>query len=115
MTNRDVVDVLQWFNDFSEAEYARSGNIATRDVILPQGPLEDFSHTIEPHLRKLGLPTALERGVVTLIKEYQVHHNTTLYMIDIIQHGDNTISNLSSSSSYSQSSYNESTEEMKNY
>lgn len=115
MTNRDVVDVLQWFNDFSEAEYARSGNIATRDVILPQGPLEDFSHTIEPHLRKLGLPTALERGVVTLIKEYQVHHNTTLYRIDIIQHGDNTISNLSSSGSYSQSSYNESTEEMKNY
>ncbi|XP_063616170.1 mRNA turnover protein 4 homolog [Cydia splendana] len=72
MTNRDVVDVLQWFNDFSESEYARSGFVATEDVILPQGPLEDFSHTIEPHLRKLGLPTALERGVVTLIKEYQV-------------------------------------------
>ncbi|XP_063394994.1 mRNA turnover protein 4 homolog [Cydia fagiglandana] len=72
MTNRDVVDVLQWFNDFSESEYARSGFVATEDVILPQGPLEDFSHTIEPHLRKLGLPTTLERGVVTLIKEYQV-------------------------------------------
>ncbi|XP_059048132.1 mRNA turnover protein 4 homolog [Achroia grisella] len=72
MTNRDVPDVLQWFNDYSESEYARSGFIAERDVILPSGPLEDFSHTIEPHLRRLGLPTSLERGVIHLIKEYQV-------------------------------------------
>lgn len=72
MTNRDVGDVLQWFKNFSEMEYARSGFVATRDVILPVGPLEDFSHTIEPHLRRLGLPTSLERGVINLIKEYQV-------------------------------------------
>ncbi|CAH2050234.1 unnamed protein product, partial [Iphiclides podalirius] len=72
MTNRDVMDVLQWFKDFHAAEYARAGFIATKDVILSQGPLEDFSHTIEPHLRKLGLPTSLERGVIHLIKEYQV-------------------------------------------
>ncbi|XP_072944985.1 mRNA turnover protein 4 homolog [Epargyreus clarus] len=72
MTNRDVPDVLQWFKDFQEPEYARAGFVATRDVILPQGPLQDFSHTIEPHLRRLGLPTSLERGVINLIKEYQV-------------------------------------------
>ncbi|XP_026758954.2 mRNA turnover protein 4 homolog [Galleria mellonella] len=72
MTNRDVPDVLQWFKDFTESEYARSGFIATHDVILPSGPLKDFSHTIEPHLRRLGLPTSLERGVIHLIKEYQV-------------------------------------------
>ncbi|XP_045528427.1 mRNA turnover protein 4 homolog [Pieris brassicae] len=72
MTNKDVVDVLQWFEDFEDSEYARSGFIATRDVILPQGPLKDFSHTIEPHLRRLGLPTSLEKGVVNLLKEYQV-------------------------------------------
>lgn len=72
MTNRDVPDVLQWFKDFSEPEYARSGFVATEDVLLPQGPLEDFSHSIEPHLRRLGLPTSLEKGVIHLIKEYQV-------------------------------------------
>ncbi|VVC90532.1 mRNA turnover protein 4 homolog [Leptidea sinapis] len=72
MTNRDVIDVLEWFKTFDDAEYARSGFIATKDVILPKGPLEDFSHTIEPHLRRLGLPTSLERGVIHLIKEYQV-------------------------------------------
>uniref|UniRef100_A0A1E1W6I7 Ribosome assembly factor mrt4 n=2 Tax=Pectinophora gossypiella TaxID=13191 RepID=A0A1E1W6I7_PECGO len=72
MTNRDVPDVLKWFEDYEDTEFARSGFKATRDVILPQGPLEDFSHTIEPHLRRLGLPTSLERGVIHLIKEYQV-------------------------------------------
>lgn len=72
MTNRDVPDVLQWFKDFSEPEYARSGFIATQDVTLPKGPLDDFSHSIEPHLRQLGLPTSLERGIIHLIKEYQV-------------------------------------------
>ncbi|CAG4965305.1 unnamed protein product [Colias eurytheme] len=72
MTNRDVIDVLQWFKDFEDSEYARAGFVATKDVILPKGPLADFSHTIEPHLRRLGLPTSLERGVINLIKEYQV-------------------------------------------
>ncbi|OWR54022.1 mRNA turnover protein 4 homolog [Danaus plexippus] len=72
MTNRDVPDVLEWFKNLEATEFARSGFIATKDVILPQGPLPDFSHTIEPHLRRLGLPTSLERGVINLIKEYQV-------------------------------------------
>ncbi|XP_045775214.1 mRNA turnover protein 4 homolog [Maniola jurtina] len=72
MTNRDVIDVLEWFKTYRATEYARAGFVATKDVILPQGPLEDFSHTIEPHLRRLGLPTSLEKGVIHLIKEYQV-------------------------------------------
>ncbi|GBP29261.1 mRNA turnover protein 4 homolog [Eumeta japonica] len=72
MTNRDVDEVLQWFDNFSESEYARAGFIAIKDVVLPIGPLSGFSHAIEPHLRKLGLPTTLERGVIHLIKEYQV-------------------------------------------
>lgn len=36
------------------------------------GPLPDFSHAIEPHLRKLGMPTKLERGIVTLYSDYTV-------------------------------------------
>lgn len=72
MTNKNVVDVLKYFEDYGESEFARAGFIATRDVTLPAGPLEGFSHAIEPHLRKLGLPTSLERGVIHLIKEFQV-------------------------------------------
>lgn len=86
MTNRDVPDVLNWFKGYEATEFARSGFVATRDVILPQGPLEDFSHTIEPHLRRLGLPTSLERGVINLIKEYQVCNVLFLISCYILNH-----------------------------
>lgn len=72
MTNKDVFDVLEYFKSYSEKEFARAGFVATKDVLLPVGPLTGFSHAIEPHLRRLGLPTSLEKGVITLIKEYQV-------------------------------------------
>lgn len=39
---------------------------------MEEGPLEQFSHAMEPYLRKLGLPTKLEKGVVTLLKSYEV-------------------------------------------
>ncbi len=36
------------------------------------GPLDQFSHSMEPYLRSLGLPTSLERGKVTLLQDYTV-------------------------------------------
>jgi mRNA turnover protein 4 len=41
-------------------------------ILLLPGPLQDFSHAIEPHLRKLGMPTKLDRGVVTLFSDFTV-------------------------------------------
>ena len=38
-------------------------------MVLNQGPMEQFPHSIEPQLRALGLPTSLKRGVVHLIAE----------------------------------------------
>lgn len=43
-------------------DFARAGFEATELVTLPEGPLPQFSHAIEPHLRQLGLPTALKNG-----------------------------------------------------
>ncbi|CAG7831799.1 unnamed protein product, partial [Allacma fusca] len=40
--------------------------------VLEEGKLKQFPHSIEPRLRSLGLPTYLQKGVVTLIKEYTV-------------------------------------------
>ncbi|KAK9878098.1 hypothetical protein WA026_020742 [Henosepilachna vigintioctopunctata] len=65
-------EVVDWFNNFSCEDFAKSGFKATQTVILEEGPLKQFSHAIEPHLRKLGMPTKLDRGVVTLIKEFEV-------------------------------------------
>lgn len=41
-------------------------------VSLDPGPLKQFPHSMEPQLRQLGLPTALKKGVVTLLSDYEV-------------------------------------------
>lgn len=71
-TTHDKETVVDWFKEYSAEEFARSGFKATETVKLPEGPLPDFSHAIEPHLRKLGMPTKLDRGIVTLYSEFTV-------------------------------------------
>lgn len=53
----------RWFKEYTEPEFARSGNKASELVVLPEGPLDQFSHAMEPHLRQLGLPMELRKGV----------------------------------------------------
>ncbi|XP_033015333.1 mRNA turnover protein 4 homolog [Lacerta agilis] len=71
-TNRTKEEVAEWFAQFKENDFARAGNKATFTVNLDMGPLEQFPHSMEPQLRQLGLPTALKKGVVTLISDYEV-------------------------------------------
>ncbi|KAG5669791.1 hypothetical protein PVAND_000084 [Polypedilum vanderplanki] len=71
-TTHDKETVCDWFKDYSSEEFARSGFKATETVKLPEGPLPDFSHALEPHLRKLGMPTKLQKGIVTLTTDYTV-------------------------------------------
>ncbi|XP_023213657.1 mRNA turnover protein 4 homolog [Centruroides sculpturatus] len=63
---------FSWFDTFYVTDFARAGSIAEETVTLDKGPLKQFSHSLEPHLRKLGMPTSLQKGVVTLIKDFQV-------------------------------------------
>uniref|UniRef100_A0A2I3G314 Ribosome assembly factor mrt4 n=1 Tax=Nomascus leucogenys TaxID=61853 RepID=A0A2I3G314_NOMLE len=56
----------------NQMDYAIAGNKAAFTVSLDPGPLEQFPHSMEPQLRQLGLPTALKRGVVTLLSDYEV-------------------------------------------
>lgn len=65
-------EVTKWFADYAVEDYARSGYKAPMSITLPAGPLEQFAHSTEPYLRKLGMPTSLDRGVITLLKEYEV-------------------------------------------
>ena len=71
-TNRPKAKVLSWMEEYAEDDYARSGFVATETIVLPEGQLPDFSHSIEPHLRQLGMPTALQKGIVALIKDFEV-------------------------------------------
>ncbi|KAM4703746.1 mRNA turnover protein 4 homolog [Rhinophrynus dorsalis] len=71
-TNRTEEEVKEWFDQFKETDFARAGNKATYAVVLDAGPLEQFPHSMEPQLRQLGLPTALKKGVITMLSDYEV-------------------------------------------
>lgn len=73
-TDTEPQEVIEWFADFQQPDFARAGNRASRTVILPAGPVlrthsdppEPFPHNEEPQLRKLGLTTSMNKGVPTL-------------------------------------------------
>lgn len=71
-TNQTKDEVLKWFDEYVETDFARSGNLATETVIVDKGPLKQFSHSLEPHLRQLGMPSTLQKGVVTLLQDFEV-------------------------------------------
>ncbi|EZA54660.1 MRNA turnover protein 4-like protein [Ooceraea biroi] len=71
-TNRSKKQVIKWAEQYEELEYARSGFVTPETVELPEGPLRQFQHSMEQQLRQLGMPTSLQKGVVTLIKPYTV-------------------------------------------
>jgi hypothetical protein len=60
-----ILEILfssRFFNEHALPDYARSGNIATADITINAGPLEQFQHTMEPQLRQLGMHTSLIKG-----------------------------------------------------
>ncbi|KAK2166236.1 hypothetical protein LSH36_40g03108 [Paralvinella palmiformis] len=71
-TNSSRKEVLEFFSKYSEDDFARSGRMASQTVVLEEGSLKSFPHSMEPYLRKLGLPTKLVKGVITLTREYTV-------------------------------------------
>ncbi|GBG78236.1 hypothetical protein CBR_g26270 [Chara braunii] len=64
--------LCSFFSEFEVYDFARLGNIATETVELEEGPLHQFPHDIEPFLRKQGMPTRLNRGVVELVAKHTV-------------------------------------------
>ena len=71
-TNEDPLKVEEFFESHSEPDFARTNGVATEDVKLPEGPLPQFGHAMEPQLRGMGMPTTLKRGVIHLLQDYTV-------------------------------------------
>lgn len=71
-TNENRETIERVFLEGQVPEYARAGFEAPDEVTLSAGPLPNFPHNMEPYLRKLGLPTRLINGVVTLAVDYTV-------------------------------------------
>ena len=89
-TNRDPESVLTYFQSLSEPGFARSGATASREFVIPPGivystggevPLEHdipMEHSIEPELRKLGMPTRMVRGKIVLGDENGIGEGYTV-------------------------------------
>ncbi|KAK4165359.1 ribosome assembly factor mrt4 [Cladorrhinum sp. PSN259] len=77
-TNRTPDEIQAYFDSLSQVDFARAGNVATRTFTVPAGqvystggevPAEHdvpVTHTLEPELRRLGMPTRMVKGKVTL-------------------------------------------------
>ncbi|ORY27160.1 ribosomal protein [Naematelia encephala] len=76
LTSHPVDETVEWFKSWSIKEYARMGGKASREILLPEGPLltpfteppsgDPFPHSMEPQLRALGLSTVLNKGIPSL-------------------------------------------------
>jgi mRNA turnover protein 4 len=83
-TSRPPASIISHFATFAETDYARAGTAATRSFTIPAGtvysragevPREEdvpMAHSMEPELRRLGVPSRLGRGMVMLEGEYEV-------------------------------------------
>jgi len=84
MTSHPPDLVTEWFESFKKTDFPRAGNVAPMTFTVPTGTVhsrggqvavEDDSalpHSLEPMLRQLGMPTRLQKGIITLDTDYVV-------------------------------------------
>lgn len=77
-TNRSPEDIASYFDNLSSVDFARAGTVSPRAFSIPSGvvyatagevPAEydvPMEHSIEPELRRLGVPTRMVKGKVVL-------------------------------------------------
>lgn len=71
-TSRPVDEVLKFFAEYQETDFARAGFVPAATVTVPAGRLADVPHTMAETLTKLGMPVRLDKGVVVLPYEHTI-------------------------------------------
>lgn len=109
-TNKTKDEVLAYFAELSEVDYARSGFVATETVKIPQGPLPQFIGSMVESLRTLGLPVDLKKGAVVLNQDHTIckeGQTLTPEQCKLLQHFDRKMAEfkLVTLSSWSKGTY----------
>lgn len=67
-------DFEKKLSEFEVEDYAQAGTVATEEVFLKKGKdaLDGYGHSMEPMLRKLGLPTKLDFQKIELLQDVYV-------------------------------------------
>jgi len=86
-TDKEPVEVQNLFAEFRPLDYARHGATAIETVTLSKGPdaLARLPHSIEAHLRQLGLPTQLREGRIHLLGDHTVCKEGQVISADVAQ------------------------------
>ncbi|KAI8872173.1 N-terminal nucleophile aminohydrolase [Ramicandelaber brevisporus] len=76
-TSMSKDEVVEYFDQISELDYARSNYVIGETVVIPSGQLfksedEPFPSNMEPQLRNLGMPTSLKVGKVVIENDYTI-------------------------------------------
>ena len=77
MTNLRKEDLEKALEKYKVSDYARTGSLAPETIVIEEGPVHGphgglMEHTMEPTLRKNGMPTKLNRGVIELLADHVV-------------------------------------------
>ncbi|KAI4960945.1 hypothetical protein J4E86_002572 [Alternaria arbusti] len=83
-TNREPSEVIEYFANYSQTDFARAGVVATQTFTVPAGvvhsrggeiPEEEdvpLPHSMETTIRKWGMPTRLDKGKIILDVPYTI-------------------------------------------
>mmetsp|Transcript_16377 Transcript_16377/g.40061 ORF Transcript_16377/g.40061 Transcript_16377/m.40061 type:complete len:295 (+) Transcript_16377:214-1098(+) len=76
-TNLTKDDLETAMTKYEVSDFARTGTVATDTIVIDKGPVHGqhgglMEHTLEPTLRKNGMPTKLNRGVIELLADHTV-------------------------------------------
>lgn len=69
-SNDPLKEIRALFNEFEAEEFAQAGSISDRTLVLEKGfdSLKKFPHSMEPHLRSLGLNVRLINSQIELLE-----------------------------------------------
>jgi mRNA turnover protein 4 len=76
-TNLTKDDLTVAMKKYQVSDFARTGSVAPETVVVEKGNVHGkhgglMEHTLEPTLRKNGMPTKLNRGVIELLADHLV-------------------------------------------